>query len=222
MQLKVCELFISWIFHLTFSNWGCLWVTETSYSGTVDGGQGETIVVKGCFCSVTNWCSTLRDPIDCNMPGSLVLHYFPEFAQTQGHWFSNAIQPSHPLFLPFPLALNVSQHQSLFQWVISLQQVAKVLELQLYHQSFQWIFRVDFFWNWLVWSPCSRRDSQEYSLVPQFENIFGLQPSFLVQLSHPYMTTGKTITLTTWSFVSKVMSLLFNMLSRKMCHYGLS
>ena len=112
MQLKVCELFISWIFHLTFSNWGCLWVTETSYSGTVDGGQGETIVVKGCFCSVTNWCSTLRDPIDCNMPGSLVLHYFPEFAQTQGHWFSNAIQPSHPLFLPFPLALNVSQHQS--------------------------------------------------------------------------------------------------------------
>ena len=152
MQLKVCELFISWIFHLTFSNWGCLWVTETSYSGTVDGGQGETIVVKGCFCSVTNWCSTLRDPIDCNMPGSLVLHYFPEFAQTQGHWFSNAIQPSHPLFLPFPLALNVSQHQSLFQWVISLQQVAKVLELQLYHQSFQWIFRVDFLEDGLVWS----------------------------------------------------------------------
>ena len=159
-------------------------------------------------------CPILCYPMDCSTPGFPVHHQLLESTQTHVHWVSDAIQPSHPLSFPSPPAFNFSQHQSLFQWVNSSCQVAKVLELQLYHQSFQWIFRVDFFWNWLVWSPCSRRDSQEYSLVPQFENIFGLQPSFMVQLSHPYMTTGKTITLTTWSFVSKVMSLLFNMLSR--------
>ena len=73
-----------------------------------------------------------------------VFHYLPEFAQVHVHWVSDAIQPSHSLSPSFP-ALNVSQHQSLFQWVGTSHQVAEVLELQLKHQSFQWIFRVDFF-----------------------------------------------------------------------------
>ena len=80
----------------------------------------------------------LCDPMDCSTPGFPVLLYLPEFAQTHVHWISDAIQPSHSLSSP-SLALNLSQHQGLFQWVSSLHQVAKVLELQLQHQSFQWI-----------------------------------------------------------------------------------
>ena len=95
----------------------------------------------------------------------------PEFAQTHIHWVHRIIQPSQSLSPTSPTALNLSQHQSIFQWVGSLHQMAKVLELQLHHQSFQWISRVDFLYDWLVWSPCCPRDSQECSLAPQFESI---------------------------------------------------
>ena len=74
------------------------------------------------------------------MPGFSVLQYLPEFTQTHVHWVGDAIQPSHPLLSPSPLVLNLSQHQSLFQWVGCSHQVAKLSELQ--HQSFQWIFRL--------------------------------------------------------------------------------
>ena len=80
--------------------------------------------------------------------------HLPELAQTHVHWVSDAIQPSHPLSPPSPPALNLSQHQGLFQWVGFLQQVAKVLEFQLQHRSFQWLFRIDFLGEWLVWSQC--------------------------------------------------------------------
>ena len=73
--------------------------------------------------------------MDCSMPGFPVLHHLPEFAQTRVHWVGDAIQPSHPLLSSYPPALNLSQHQGLFQWVSSSHQVAKVLELQLQHQS---------------------------------------------------------------------------------------
>ena len=91
--------------------------------------------------------------------------------QTHVCWVSDAIQPSHPLSSPSPPAFKLSQHQGLFQWVDSLHEVAKVLELRLQHQSFQWIFRTDFLKDWLVWSPCSQRDSQESSPTPQFKSI---------------------------------------------------
>ena len=95
-------------------------------------------------CSVTKLCLTLCDPMDCSTPGFPVLHYLLEFTQTHVPGVSNAIQPSHPLSSPSPPALNLSQHQGLFQWVSSSNQVAKVLELQLQCQPFQWILRVDF------------------------------------------------------------------------------
>ena len=95
-------------------------------------------------CSVTKLYLTFYDPMDCNTPGFPVLHYLPKFAQTHVHWVGDAIQLSHPLSPLSPPALNLSQHQGLSQWVGSLHQVAKVLELQLQHQSFWWIFRVDF------------------------------------------------------------------------------
>ena len=78
-----------------------------------------------------------------SMPVFPVLHYLPELAQTHVHWVGDVIQPSHPLSSPSPPTFNLSQHQSLFQWVSSFHQVTKVLELQFQHQSFPWIFRVD-------------------------------------------------------------------------------
>ena len=84
-----------------------------------------------CCCSVAKSSLTLCDCMDCSMPGSSVLHYLPEFVQIHVHWVSDAIQPSHPLLLPSPPALHLSQ--SLSQWHGSLHQMAKILELQ--HQS---------------------------------------------------------------------------------------
>ena len=97
-----------------------------------------------CYCSVTQLWPTLHNPMDCSTPGLPVPRHLPEFAQVHVHCISDAFQPSYPL-TPFPpSAFNLSQHQGLFQWVSSSHQVAKVLEFQLQHQSFQWIFRVDF------------------------------------------------------------------------------
>ena len=103
-------------------------------------------------CSVTQSCPTLCNPMDCSMPGFTVFCYLPELTQTPVHWVGDPIQPSYILLSPSPPSPNLSHHQGLFQWVGSLYQVAKVLGLQLQHQSFQWIFRVDFLWDWLVWS----------------------------------------------------------------------
>ena len=96
------------------------------------------------FSSVAQLCATLCDPIECGMPGFPVHHQLPELNQTNVHWVSDAIQPFHPLSSPSPSTFNLSQFQGLFQWVSSSHHVAKVLEFQLHHQSFQWIFRTDF------------------------------------------------------------------------------
>ena len=89
-------------------------------------------------------CVQLCYPMDCSMPVFPVHHQLPELAQIHVQWISDAIQPSHLLSSPSPPAFNLSQHQGLFQWVSLSHQVAKVLELQLHHQSFQWIFKTDF------------------------------------------------------------------------------
>ena len=131
------------------------------------------------FSSFTQLCPTLCDPMDCSAPGFPVHHQLPELAQTHVHRVGDAIQPSHPLSSPSPLTFHLSQNQGLFQWVSSSHQVAKVLEFQLQHQSFQWIFRTDFLENELVGSPCSPRDSQEFSPTPQFKSISSSALSFL-------------------------------------------
>ena len=156
--------------------------------------------------------------MDCSTPGLPVHHQLPELAQTHVHWVSDAAtQPSHPLSSPFPPSFSLSQHQDLFKWVSSSHQVAKV-----------WSFSFNI-------SP-----SNEYSGLISFRkkvdclDLLSVQGTlktllqhhsskasipwysafFTVQLSHPYMTTGKTIALTRWTCVGKVMSLLLNMLSR--------
>ena len=135
-----------------------------------------------------------------------------EFAQTHVDWVSDAIQPSRSLSSP-PRALNLSQRQGLFQWVSSPHQVTKVLELQLQHQSFQWVFRVDFFYDWLVWSPCYPRDPQESSPASWSKSINSLAVSLLygptLTSIHDYWENHH------FDYIDLCgqMSLLFNMLS---------
>ena len=131
------------------------------------------------FSSVTQPCPTLFDPMNHSTPGLPVYHQLPEFTQTHIHQVSDAIQSSHPLSSPSSHAPNPSQHQSLFQWVNSSHQVAKVLELQLQHHSFQRTPRTDLLQNGLCGSPCSPRDSQESSPTPQFKSINSSALSFL-------------------------------------------
>ena len=118
----------------------------------------------------------LCDPMNHSTPGLPVHHQLPEFTLTHAHQVGDAIQPSHPLSSPSSPASNPSQHQGLFQWVNSSREVAKVLEFQLQHQSFQWTPRIDLLWDGLVGSPT---DSQESSPTPQFKSINSLTLSIL-------------------------------------------
>ena len=131
------------------------------------------------FSSVAQLCPTLFDPMNCSTPGLPVHHQLPEFTQTHIHRVSDTIQPSHPLSSPSPPAPNPSQHQSLFQWISSSHEVVKVLEFQLQHHSLQRNPRADILQNGLVGSPCSPRDSQEFSPTPQFKSINSSGLSFL-------------------------------------------
>ena len=178
-----------------------------------------------CRCSVTKLCPT-RQPRGQQHVRFPVLHCLLQFAQTHVHWFSDAIQTSYPLLALSLPALNHSQHQGPFQWAGSSYHVVKVLDPQLQHQSFRWIFRVDFLWDWLVWSIAllSKR-LQESSPALQFESFSSLALCLLYGPSFTYMydywknrrlTTGKIIGLTIQTFVSKVMSLLLNTVS--VCH----
>ena len=152
--------------------------------------------------------------MDCSMPGFTVHHQLLEFTQTHVHRVGDAIQPSHPLSSPSPPAFNLYQHQGLFQWVSSSHQVATVLEFQVQHQSFQeHPGLISFRMNWLDLLPVQgtlKSLLQHHSIKA---SILWNSAFFRVQLSHPYMTTGENIALIRQTFVGKVMSLLFNMLS---------
>ena len=105
--------------------------------------QRSLFISTSSVSSVTQTCLTLCDPMVCCIPGFPVHHQLPELAQTHVHRVSDATRPSHLPSAPSPPTFNLSQHQDLFQWVSSSHQVAKILRLQLQHQSFQWIFRTD-------------------------------------------------------------------------------
>ena len=168
-----------------------------------------------CCHSVAHSCPTLCNPMDCRMPGFPVLPSLPELAQTHVHWVGDAIQPSHPLSPSFPPSLNLSQHQGLFQWISYLHQGPKYwsfsfsISLSNEHSGLV-SFRIDWF-DLLAFQETLNGLLQHHSWK---SSIVQHPAFFMVQLSHLYMTTGKTIALTIWTFVSKVMSLIFNMLSR--------
>ena len=149
--------------------------------------------------------------MDCSTPALPVHHQLPVPTQTHVHQVDDAIQPSHLLLSPSSPTFNLSQHQGLFQWVGSSHQVAKVLEL---HLSM----------NTQGWFPLGLTDWLDFHAVQgtlksllQHHNlktlIFQCSAFFMIQFSHLYMTTGKTIYLIIQTYVSKVMSLLFYMLS---------
>ena len=165
------------------------------------------------FSSATQACPTLCDPMDCSTPGLPVCHLEP--AQTHVHQVGDAIKPSHPL------SVSSSHLQSFpasgsFPIVSSLHQAAKVLKFQLWHQSFnEYSGLISFRMNWLDLLAVQetlknlRQHHTSKASILQHSAFF----TFLY-LSHPYTTTGKTIALTRWTFVGKVMSLPFNMLCR--------
>ena len=161
------------------------------------------ILISQCS-SVAQLCPALCNPMGCSMPGFPVHHQLPEFTQTHVHQASDAIQPSHPLSSPSPPTFNLSQHQGLFQWVGSLHQVTKVLEFQLQHQSFQWTPRtISFRMDWLDLLAVQGTLESLLQHHSSKASILQCSASFIVQLSHPYMTTGKTIALTRQTLLVK-------------------
>ena len=153
--------------------------------------------------------------MDCRTPGFLVHHQLLELTQTHVHRVGDAIQPSHPLSSPSPPAFNLSQLQSLCQWVSSSHQMAKVLVSNFStspsnEHSGLISFRRD--WLDLFTVQGTLKSLLQYHSLKA--SILQCSAFFMVQLSHPYMTTGKNISLTRWTFVGKVISLLFNMLWR--------
>ena len=160
-------------------------------------------------------CVTLCDPMDCSTPDLPVHHQLLEVTQTHVHWVGDAIQPSHPLSSPSPPASSLSQYQGLFHWVASSHQVAKVLELSFsISPSNEHPELISFRMDWL--DLLAVQETLKSLLQHHSSKVLVLwcPAFFIVQLSHAYMATGKTIALTRRTFVGKVMSLLFNMLSR--------
>ena len=168
------------------------------------------------FSSVTQLCSTLWDPTNHSTPGLPVHHQLLEFTQTHVHQFSDAIQPSHPLSSPSPPALNPSQHQGLF---FSSESTLRMRWPKYWSFSFSispsneipGLISCRMDWLDLLEVQGTLKSLQHQSSKA---SILWHSAFFIVQLSHSYMTTGKTIALTRRTSVGKVMSVLFKMLSK--------
>ena len=204
-----CQLLEDYLVILCFFDFSCLLKSCISVSAF------EVAIITSQFSSITQSCLTLCNPMDCSMPGFPVHHQFPELAQTHVHWVDDAIQPSHPLWSPSPPAFNLSQHQGLFQWGGCLHQWPKYWSFSFsISPSTEYSGLISFRIDWLdllvVQGTCKSLLQHHSSKA----SIVWCSAFFTVQLSHPYMTTGKTIALTRRSLVGTVISLLLNMLSR--------
>ena len=155
----------------------------------------------------------LCNPKGCSPPGFPVLHHLPELTQTHVQWLGDAIQPSHPLLSPSPPALSLSQHRGLFQWVSSSHQVAKGFSFSISPSS-DYSGLIAFRMDWLDLLAVQGTLKSLLQHHSAKASILQCSAFFIFLLSHPYMTTGKTIAMTRWTFVDKVVSLLSNMLSR--------
>ena len=167
--------------------------------------------------SVAQSCPTLCDPMDCSTPGFPVHHQLTEPAQTHVHWIGDAIQPSHPLLSPFFSCFQSRPASGSFQmsqlFVSGGQSTGVSASASVLPVNIQDWFPLEL--SGLLSLQSKGLSRVFYSPTPYFKSINSLALNFLtIQLSHPYMTTGKIIALTRQTFVSRVMSLLFNMLSR--------
>ena len=168
-----------------------------------------------CYCSVFKSCPTLCDPMDCSMPGLPVHQQLPEPTQTHVHWLGD---PSNHLILCRPLLLLPSIFPSIR--VFSNESVLPIRCPKYWSFSFsislsnEYSGLISFRMDWLDLLAVQGTLKSLLQRHSSKASILRCSAFFTVQLSHPYMTTGKTITLTIWTFVGKVMSLLFNMLSR--------
>ena len=175
--------------------------------------EAHKIVVQ--FSSVTQSCPTLCDPMDCSTPGFPVYHQLPEFTQTHVHWVGDAIQPSHPLLSPSPPTFNLSQHQ-----VFSFESVLCIRWPKYCSFSFsispsnEYWGLISFRMDWLDHIALQRTLKGLLQHHSSKASILRCSAFFIIQLSNPYLTTGKTIALTRQTSLDKVMSLLLNMLSR--------
>ena len=154
-------------------------------------------------------CVQLCKPMACSKPVFLVHHQILEPAQTHVHWVSDAIQPPHSLMSPSPPAFNLSQHQGFFQWVSSSYQVFKVLEHQLQNPSCEYLGLVSSRTDWLellVIQETLKSLLQHHS--SKASSVLWCSAFLMVQLTNPFVITGKTIALTRQTFVGKVVSLL--------------
>ena len=162
-------------------------------------------------CSVFNYCLILCYPMNCSTPGFPTLHCLPEFAQINVHWVSDVIQPPHPLSPPSPLALSLSQHQGLFWWLVLHIRWLKYWSFSISpSKEYSGLISLRIAWFDLLAVQGTLKSLHQChtskTSIPQCSAFF------MVQLSYPYMNSGKTIALTMQTFVSKERSLLFNTL----------
>ena len=166
------------------------------------------------FSSGAHLCPTICDPMNHSMPGLPVHHHLLEFIQTHVHWVGDAIQPFHPLS-PSPPTFNLSSIR-----VFSNESVLHIRWPKYWSFSFSISSSnehpgvISFRMDWLDLLAVQGTLESLLQHHSSKASVLGRSAFFIVQLSHPYKTTGKTIALTSWTFVDKVMSLLFNMLSR--------
>ena len=149
--------------------------------------------------------------MDCSTSGFPVPHHLPEFAQVHVHWISDAIQPSHPLSPPSPPALNLSQHQGLFQWVVYLASGGQSTGASASASVFQWVSRIGFLLRLTgLISLLSKGLSRMFSNTAVRKHQFFSAQSSLWSGSHIHTWLLERLALTIWTFAGKVMSLLFN------------
>ena len=171
-------------------------------------------LLEGALSSVVQSWPTVCNPMDHSTPGLPVHHQLPELAQIHVHRVGDAIQQSHPLSSPSPPAFNLSRYQGLYQWVSSLHQGPKYWSFSFSISPFnEYSGLISFMIAWF--DLLAVQGTLKSFLEHHSSKVSILQNSAfcMVQLSHPYITTGKTIALTRRTFVGKVMSLFFNMLS---------
>ena len=167
------------------------------------------------FSSVAQSCAALCDPMIYSTPNLPVHHQLPESTQAHVHWVSDAIQPSYPLLSPSPPALNLSQHQGHFQWSTLRMRWPKYWSFSFdISPSNEHPGLISFRMDWLDLLAVQGTLKSLLQHHSSKASILRRSSFFIVQLSHPYMTPGKTVDFTRWTFVGKVMSLLFNILSR--------